>query len=125
MSNRSKKSWRKILFALAAAAMAVQASAVNYACGGPVNGVTVSPGGVVSAESAGGQHWGYFCQIGATTNTVTSDACKGVLAVLLAAQASGKSVNIWYGDANDCAWHASNGSWAWLTTWYWGPTVSN
>jgi hypothetical protein len=125
MSAQLRTRRHKILIALFTGAIAAQASAANYACAGPVSGVSVSPGGVVSAESAGGQHWGYFCQLGATTNTVTSDACKGVLAVLLAAQASGKSVNLWFSDANDCAWHASNGSWAWLTTWYWGPTSIN
>jgi hypothetical protein len=99
------------------------AFAVNYACSGPVNGVTVGPGGTVSAESAGGQHWGYFCQLGATANGINPDACKGILAVLLAAQAQGKQVNLWYNDDYSCAWHAANGSWAYLTTWYWGPTL--
>lgn len=98
---------------------------VHYACGGPVDGVTVSPGGVVSASSAGGQHWGYFCQLGATTNGVSNDACKGILATLLAAQASGKSVNLWFDDDYDCNWHASNGAWAWLNTVYWGPSILN
>lgn len=125
MSSSLRNCRHTILIALVAGLTAAQASAANYACAGPVNGVTVGPGGVVSAESAGGQHWGYFCQIGATTNNVDSDACKGILAVLLAAQASGKSVNIWYNDSSDCTWHASNGGWAWLTSWYWGPSLNN
>jgi hypothetical protein len=28
-----------------------------------------------------------------------------------------------FGDDYSCAWHAANGSWAYLTTWYWGPTL--
>ncbi len=105
--------------------MAAEAMATNYSCGGPVNGVTVDHNGVVVAESAGGQHYGYFCQIGGASNNVTSDACKGILSVLLTAQSTDKSINIWYNDTHDCAWHASNGSWAWLDTWYFGPMVVN
>jgi hypothetical protein len=96
-------------------------AAVHYACAGPVNGVTVSPAGVVSAAAAGGQTWGYFCQLGTTTNNVSPEACKGILAVLLAAQASGKTVTLWYDDDLSCSTHAS---WAWLTTVYWGPTIN-
>ena len=125
MSVSSLTRSHRILAALVACLLGAPAFATNYACAGPVNGVTVGPSGVVSAESAGGQHWGYFCQIGGSSNNVTPDACKGILAVLLAAQASGKSVNVWYSDSNDCSWHASNGAWAWLTTWYWGPTPIN
>ena len=106
-------------------AMSASAAAANYACGGPVNGVTVDHNGTVVAESAGGQHYGYFCQLGTTTNNVSSEACKGVLAVLLTAQSTDKSINIWYSDSYDCAWHASNGSWAWLNTWYFGPSLVN
>lgn len=99
------------------------AHAVNYACSGPVNGVTVGPGGTVSAAAAGGQSWGYFCQLESTANGVTPEACKGILAVLLAAQASGKHVTVWYSDDFDCAWRATHGSWAFLANWYWGPTI--
>jgi len=55
----------------------------------------------VSAANAAGQSWGYFCQRGATTNNVTPDACKGILAVLLTAQTSGKHVRVWYSDNYD------------------------
>ena len=124
MQSKPRRSTRPMV-CLLAAMLAAPALAANYACGGPVNGVTVGPTGVVSAESAGGQHWGYFCQIGTTSNNVSSEACKGILAVLLAAQASGKNVNLWYSDDYDCNWHATNGAWAWLNAWYWGPTVMN
>jgi hypothetical protein len=114
-----------LIFGALSMALCAPTFAVNYACSGPVNGVSVSPGGVVSAESAGGQHWGYFCNLGTTNNNVSSEACKGILATLLAAQHTEKVVTLWFGDDYDCNWHASNGSWAWLTTWYWGPTASN
>ena len=121
--NPRKTIKRRWLIACAVGALSsAPAFAVHYACGGPVNGVTVSPGGVVSAAAAGGQSWGYFCQLGATTNNVSTEACKGILAVLLTAQASGKSVTVWYDDDLTCSTHAS---WAWLNTVYWGPTISD
>jgi hypothetical protein len=116
---------RNVLSTLAAGAVAVLASPAalaDYSCGGPVNGVTVSGAGVVSAESAGGTHWTYFCQLGATTNGVDPEACKGILAVLLTAQASGKSVNLWFNDSLNCS---ADRSWAWLAHWYWGPSIQN
>jgi hypothetical protein len=111
-----------IVSAVAALLCAAPAMAAHYACAGPVNGVTASPGGVVSAAAAGGQSWGYFCQLGATTNNVSPEACKGILAVLLAAQASGKTVTVWYDDELTCSTHAG---WAWLNTIYWGPTIND
>lgn len=112
---------RGIVSAIAALFCAAPAMAVQYACAGPVNGVTVAPSGVVSAAAAGGQNWGHFCQLGATVNNVSPEACKGILAVLLTAQASGKTVTVWYDDDLSCSTHAS---WAWLNTVYWGPTIN-
>jgi hypothetical protein len=116
----SRRNW--LIACVVGTLSSAPAFAVNYACTGPVNGVSTGPGGVVSAANAGGQQWGYFCQLGATTNNVSPEACKGILAVLLAAQTSGKSVTIWYDDALSCSTHPS---WAWLTTWYWGPSISD
>jgi hypothetical protein len=110
----------KVALALAFALASQVALAVDYSCDGPVNGVTVGPGGHVSAASAGGQQWGYFCQLGATTNGVSPEACKGMLAVLLAAQASGKSVRMWFRDSNNCSTYRG---WNWLDTLYWGPSM--
>jgi hypothetical protein len=111
------------IIAAVAALLCTAPAMANYACSGPVNSVTVGPSGVVSAGAAGGQSWGYFCQLGATTNGIGPDACKGILAVLLAAQSSGKHVQIWFNDNHDCTWRASNGSWAYLQDWYWGPAM--
>jgi len=110
----------RILVAFAASIFCAPAMAVQYFCSGPVTGVTVSPSGVVQAEHAGGQSYGYFCQIGATYNGVSSDACKAILTVLLTAQTTGKSVTIAYDDANNCA---TNRAWTWLNTIYWGPKL--
>lgn len=112
----------RMLMTLAAAIFCAPAMAVEYSCVGPVSGVTVSLAGVVSAESAGGQNWGYFCQIGATTNNASSDACKAVLSLLLTAQATGKSVRLWYNDSNTCSTYRG---WQWLNTVYWGPKLED
>jgi hypothetical protein len=112
----------KVVLTLTFALASQTALAVDYSCDGPVNGVTVGPGGTVSAESAGGQNWGYFCQLGVTANGFSPDACKGVLALLLSAQASGKSVRIWFRDSGNCSTYRG---WAWLDTIYWGPSMLN
>jgi hypothetical protein len=122
-SNRSmRKQW---IIAVAATLTCAAPAMANYACSGPVNGVTVGVAGTVAAASAGGQIWGYFCELGTTTNGIGPEACKGILAVLLAAQASGKHVQMWFSDNHDCTWRANNGSWAYLQDWYWGPTMIN
>jgi hypothetical protein len=118
---KSKKHvFTKAVVALAASLVAQSALAVDYSCDGPVNGVTVGPSGVLSAASAGGQAWGYFCQVNGTSNNISPEACRGMLAVLLTAQASGKQVRIWFRDDNSCS---TNRGWAWLSTMYWGPAV--
>ena len=119
---RAKKSFlSRVPVALAAAFISLPALAVDYACDGPVNGVTVGPSGVVSAASAGGQSWGYFCQVNGTSNGISPEACRGMLAVLLTAQASGKQVRIWFrDDYNNCS---TPRGWAWLSTMYWGPSM--
>lgn len=115
-----KKVLTRIAVVLAAAFISLPALAVDYACDGQVNGVTVGPSGVVSAASAGGQSWGYFCQVNGTSNNISPEACRGMLAVLLAAQASGKQVRIWFRDENNCS---TNRGWAWLSSMYWGPSI--
>ena len=116
------KGWKRIP-ALALGILLFQvtpAFAAKYSCDGPVSGVTITPSGTVSAEAAGGQSWGFFCQLGTTTNNVNPETCRGILSLLLAAQATGKSVRLWYDDGLSCS---ADRSWAWLTTVYWGPSI--
>jgi len=96
--------------------------AADYSCAGPVNGVSLTPGGIVAAQNAGGQSWGFFCQLGQTTNNFTPEACKGVLAMLLTAQTTGKQVVIWYRDDLNCS---ANRGWNWMSTIYWGPMLAD
>jgi hypothetical protein len=111
---------RRVALTLAFAIASQSALAVDYSCDGPVTGVTVGPGGHVAAANAGGQQWGYFCQLTGTTNGITPETCRGILALLLTAQASGKSVRLWYRDDNNCSTYRG---WNWLSTVYWGPAL--
>lgn len=116
---------RKSLARLALAVLtAVPAAAVGaqYSCVGPVAEVLVSPTGVVSAGSLGGITWGYWCSISSATNGVSPEACRGVLAVLLAAQTSGRDVQVWFDDGLSCT---TRTPWTWQTGWYWGPALRN
>ena len=76
----------------------------------------------MSAENAGGHSWGFFCALGQTSNNVSPEACKGILSVLLTAQTSGKRVTIWYRDDLNCS---TARGWQWLSTVYWGPTLTD
>jgi hypothetical protein len=120
MSARNRIKSTRIFAVAASLAFALPAFAADYSCDGAVTGVTVNGSGIVSAANAGGQSWGYFCQLGQTTNGVTPEACKGMLAILLAAQSSGKGVRIWYRDSASCSTYRG---WNWLDTMYWGPTL--
>jgi hypothetical protein len=87
-----------------------------YTCGGPVDAIGVSPSGLVTARSAGaGLSSVYLCAIGITTNGVSSDACKGIVSVLVAAKETGTSVIWWFDDSLACGTHPSS---AWLSGWH-------
>jgi hypothetical protein len=92
----------------------------NYSCIGPVTGVTVGPSGVVSGANIGGISWGYFCSVSTPENGASVDACRAILALLMSAEAQGKSVEIWFSDGLTCA---TRPSWTWQTGWYFGPRI--
>jgi hypothetical protein len=93
----------------------------SYACEGPVYGVHVNGGGVLSVESMPGGSWLYLCQVDVPTNGVSADACKGVYTLFLTAQTTGRRVRIWFSDDGyNCTNHPS---WSWLANWYWGPEL--
>lgn len=99
----------------------------NYSCSGTLDAVTLAPGTgiVVVSSSSAGLSWVYLCALEGSTSsangTVTPEQCKAMYSLLLAAQASGRSVTFSFNDSLTCAAHPA---WAWLTGWYWGP-VSN
>ena len=108
---------------LLASAVFSSSAHATYTCAGPVSGVQISPGGVLSASSYAGLSWVHLCSVEAATNGVSADTCKAIYSMLLTAQATGKSVRLWFNDdPNTCA---SHGPWTWLTGWYWGPTLED
>ena len=52
--------------------------------------------------------------------TGTAAQCKAFLSVLLAAQASGRSIQLAFNDSLTCTTHDP---WALLTGWYYGPVL--
>lgn len=93
----------------------------NYSCRGTVNGVTVAPDGtVVLGSSSMGLVWVYLCNINTNANGVSPESCKGMLGVLLSAQTTGRQVEMWFNDNLTCTTHPR---WAFLTGWYFDPTM--
>jgi hypothetical protein len=94
--------------------------AQSYTCSGPVSGVTLSPTGLVAAETVAGINWPYICQMGANYNGVTPEGCKAIYATLMTAQLTQKDVMFWFSDNATCNTHPQ---WGPLTGWYFGPKL--
>lgn len=97
----------------------------TYSCIGTVDAVSVSPGtGIVVLYVSGGLNAVYLCNLDASSpsanGTVTPTQCKAFLALLLSAQASGRSVQLTFNDSLSCTTHDA---WALLTGWYYGPVL--
>lgn len=89
-----------------------------YTCTGPVTGLSLSNGGVVTISGFNGIVDGYLCQIGASANNVSSDTCKAMYARLLIAEATGKSLTLYFNDSLTCS---TQPNWGWLSGFYFGP----
>jgi hypothetical protein len=97
------------------------AAFANYACQGTIQSVSLNPSGVVTVHSpASGLGTFYICQIGSTTNGVGPEQCKAMLSLLYIARSTGQQVAFTFDDSLSCTTHPG---WAWLTGWYYGPTL--
>lgn len=115
--------FRRVLLIAAASVLTSQTALADYTCSGPVSGVQISPGGVVSATSYAGLSWVYLCSVETSQNGVSPATCKSIYAMLLTAQTSGKSVTLWFNDEpKTCTSHTP---WTWITGWYWGPALQD
>ena len=99
----------------------------SYFCTGTIDSVGVNPDGTVQIDSsAAGLRYAKLCSLNATVNTgvnqIPPDTCKGVLATVLRAQATGATVQWGFLDASTCSGHTA---WVQLTGWYYGPIVLN
>lgn len=105
------------------ALMSASPAFATYMCQGPIEAVALNPSGTVTVVSvASGLNTFYVCQIGSTTNGVTSEVCKAIYSQLLTAKATGQAVQWYFSDALSCTTHPN---WDWLTGWYYGPSIVN
>ncbi len=102
-------------------AISVSPAFANYSCSGAVQGITISPDGQVFASSIGSLSYPRICSVTATSNGVSTEACKVIYSALLTAQTTGKTVSFTFNDAGDCNSHTA---WGWLTGWYFGPVIN-
>lgn len=118
----SRSMFARMLAALFVIISMSEAQAVwAYACQGTIDSVSLDPSGVVTVgSSSSGLGTFYVCQIGTTANGVSSEVCNSILASLIAAKAAGEQVQWQFNDSGSCTTHAQ---WAWLTGWYYGPSL--
>ncbi|HZF32151.1 MAG TPA: hypothetical protein VE907_23745 [Gammaproteobacteria bacterium] len=114
-TSRSLAALALLLCGLAAASSASAA----YFCNAKVTGLSVGPDGVVTMQAAP-FNWVFMCATSATTNDVSPEACKSLLAVLLTAKTTGSTIQLAFNDALSCTTHPA---WTYLTGWYWGPAL--
>jgi hypothetical protein len=104
------KSLINLLVALSAVLACATASAVNFYCDGKITSVGMNGGGGNLWVSYGQHGVQSVCSIGAPTSLTQADTCRGWLAMLLAAQAQGKTIRIYYdsvnGNPNSCSFQA-------------------
>jgi len=97
------------------------AAFANYACAGLIDQVSLNQSGVVTVTSMdSGLGTFYVCQIGATTSGIGPEQCKAMYAMLLVARSSQQRIAWTFSDSLTCTTHPT---WAWLSGWYYGPTV--
>jgi hypothetical protein len=86
--------------------------ATNYPCTGTVTTVWLSPFGSINVSTASiaapmvpsvpQLNFGGICQIGATANGWSSDACKALYSQLLIARSTGAPITFWFNDSLSC-----------------------
>jgi hypothetical protein len=112
----TKRSILSILLVILLATIPAMAS--QYACTGPVTGLSVG-GGVVTVSGFGGINAGYLCSLTTTAPNGTSpDQCKAMYTRLLIAELAGQSLRLYFSDSLTCT---TQPSWAWLNGYYFGP----
>jgi len=101
----------KVTAAVLIVMSSVAAGQTTYTCSGVPRGVSMGASGTLTVESLGGLTWPYLCSVDGAQNGISPGACKAIYAGLLAAQASGRSVTIWF--TNSASTCAANPAWAW------------
>jgi hypothetical protein len=123
-----KSMWKNAILCAAVFGLSLPVPAsASYFCTGSIDSVGVDPdGSVIMSSSAAGLSWVTLCSVSTTVNDgvygISPDACKGVLATLLRAQATGATVQWGFLDSLTCTTHTA---WTQLMGWYFGPIVLN
>lgn len=118
--------WKSILLSAVAAAVALPPSAwANYFCQGSIDQVGVNPdGSVIVLSSQASLSYITLCSVSTAVNngvySISTDTCKGMLATVLRAQATGATVQWGFTDSLVCSGHTAYQQ---LTGLYWGPIV--
>lgn len=111
---------KRILVVLIAMVVANIPAHAFYTCSGPVTQLSIRNDGAVNI-SVGGITNGYLCQIGATTNGVGPDTCKAMYAQLLIAEATGRSMTLYFNPSGTITSCSAQVPYAWLAGFYFGP----
>ncbi|MES1189999.1 MAG: hypothetical protein ABUS47_02845 [Steroidobacter sp.] len=125
---RFKRNFPSVMV-LIALAMIPSISFANYECRGTVNNVSTDQGSNVLASfifSTGSMPFMYVCNLNQVSNGISAEGCKGMLSILLTAQATQRTVGLWFNNTtpNNCSYSAG---WVSLTSlgWYFGPSLYN
>jgi hypothetical protein len=92
----------------------------SYSCSGTISSVSLSPTGLVVVSSSAGFSSVEVCTVGSSSNGVTSDVCKAIVALLISAKINSSTVVWTFTDSLTCSTHPA---WNWLTGWSNGPMV--
>ena len=118
--------WRNAILAAAVIGLVLPVPAwASYFCTGSIDSAGVDPdGSLIIDSSAAGLSFVTLCSVSGTVNNgvfgITPDTCKGILATVLRAQATGATVQWAFLDSLTCTTHTA---WTQLMGWYYGPIV--
>jgi hypothetical protein len=123
-----QSAWAIAMAALAACPIASQAA---YVCTGKIIRLETGPGGDVTISLQGegvSLSWQHVCNTRVATAGVEPAACKPILATLMAAYLTDRTITLWF-DASytgpaKCT-DADHPPWNYLgnSGWYWGPAI--
>lgn len=95
------------------------ASAAEYACTGPVSSIALNQDGMLTA-TIGTLANVYLCRIDDPVYGITTETCRAIYSLLLAAKLLNKPATFSFNDSLSCTTHPG---WAQLTGWYYGPEM--
>ncbi len=122
-----KARWMPMISTIAVAALTMPSAWASYFCNGVIDSVGVNPDGTVQIDSSSaGLRYAKVCTLSGPMDngiySISADVCKGILATVLRAQATGATVQWGFMDNITCSQHVA---WQPLTGLYYGPIILN